>query len=75
MTYGISDLSIIPVRSEATEKSEMVSQILFGEHFEITEYNENWSKVRLAFDNYEGWVDTKMISFIDDDLFKKLNNL
>ena len=73
MTYGISDLSIIPVRSEPTEKSEMVSQILFGEHFEITETTEKWSKVKLAFDSYEGWVDSLMITQIEEDLFKKLN--
>jgi len=73
MTYGISDLSIIPVRSEPTEKSEMVSQILFGEHYEIIEHTDNWSKVKLAFDGYEGWIDTKMITNIGQELFNKLN--
>ena len=65
MTYGISDLSIIPVRREPTEKSEMLSQVLFGEHFEIIESSEKWSKVRLAFDSYEGWVDSLMITNIE----------
>ncbi|WP_461631766.1 C40 family peptidase [Labilibaculum euxinus] len=73
MNYGISDLSIIPVRKEPAERSEMVTQLLFGEHFEILEENENWSKIRLAFDNYEGWVDTKMITAIDEELFQILN--
>lgn len=50
----------------------MVTQILFGEHFEIIEDVENWSKVRLAYDNYEGWVDTKMISFIDEEFYNLL---
>ena len=35
MSYGIADLSIVPMRSEKSERSEMVSQILFGEVFEI----------------------------------------
>ncbi|BAX78977.1 C40 family peptidase [Labilibaculum antarcticum] len=73
MNYGISDLSIIPVRKEPAERSEMVTQLLFGEHCEILEENENWSKVRLAFDNYEGWVDSKMITGIDEALFQVLN--
>lgn len=73
MNYGISELSIIPVRKEPTERSEMVTQILFGEHFEILEGLENWSKVKLAFDNYEGWVDTKMISPIEENLYQDLN--
>lgn len=72
MNYGISDLSIIPVRSEPAEKSEMVTQILFGEYFEVIEDVENWSKVRLAYDNYEGWVDTKMISVIDEEFYHLL---
>lgn len=74
MKYGISDLSIIPVRNESAEKSEMVTQILFGEHFEIIDEVENWSKVRLAFDKYEGWVDTKMITEISESTFNQLNN-
>ncbi len=73
MDYGISDLSIIPVRSDASEKSEMVTQILFGEHFQILEQVENWSKVQLAFDGYQGWVDTKMITPIDENNYQKLN--
>jgi len=72
MNYGISELSIIPVRSEPAEKSEMVTQILFGEHFELIEESENWSKVLLAFDKYEGWVDSKMITKIDETFFNKL---
>lgn len=50
----------------------MVTQILFGEHFEVIEDVENWSKVRLAYDNYEGWVDTKMISVIGEEFYHLL---
>ncbi len=73
MNYGISDLSIIPVRSEASEKSEMVTQILFGEHFQILEEAEGWSRVQLAFDEYQGWVDSKMITPISKDNYEKHN--
>lgn len=62
MNYGISGLSLIPVRSEPSERSEMVTQILFGEHFEVISYLPGWCQVRLAFDGYEGWVDAKMIT-------------
>ncbi len=73
MKYGISELSIIPVRKKPAEKSEMLTQILFGEHFELLEETENWTKVKLAYDQYEGWVDAKMISRIESDLFASLN--
>jgi len=62
MNYGISGLSLIPVRKEPSEKSEMVTQVLFGEHFEILEEMVGWSHVKLTWDGYEGWVDSKMIT-------------
>jgi hypothetical protein len=62
MNYGISNLSIIPVRKEPSERSEMVTQILFGEHFEIREQMVGWTNVKLEYDDYEGWVDSKMIT-------------
>jgi hypothetical protein len=57
MPYGICNLSIVPLRIEPNDRSEMVSQVLFGEHFIVLETLQKWSKIRLAFDNYEGWID------------------
>ncbi len=71
MNYGISGLSLIPVRREPSEKSEMVTQILFGEFFEIFEQMVGWSHVNLL-DDYEGWVDSKMITSLNERTFKKL---
>ncbi len=60
----ISLLSLIPIRREASESSEMVSQLLFGEGVEALEVSGSWSKIRTLHDNYEGWVDTKMLNDI-----------
>jgi hypothetical protein len=57
--YGICNLSIVPLRQEESDKSEMISQVLFGEHFEIIEKQKNWSKIRLTFDKCEGYIDNK----------------
>ncbi len=73
MQTGICNLSMIPVRAEASDKSEMVTQMLFGELLTVNEQKGNWSHVRLVYDNYEGWVDTKMISPIDEEIFHVLN--
>ena len=62
MNYGISSLSLIPVRREPSEKSEMVTQVLYGEHFELNEQMVGWCNVKLAYDGYEGWIDCKMIT-------------
>ena len=72
MNFGISSLSIIPVRKEPSEKSEMVTQILFGEHFEIREQMVGWSYVSLAYDGYEGWIDSKMITLLKPRAVRKL---
>lgn len=58
-TYGF-----IPVRTEPAEQSEMTTQILFGEAFEITEQQGKWTHVRLCFDGYEGWIDSKLCEHI-----------
>jgi len=72
MNYGISGLSIIPVRREPSEKSEMVTQILYGEHFEIREQMVGWTNVKLSFDGYEGWIDSKMITELNSRSAAKL---
>ena len=72
MNYGICNLSIVPVRIEASNKSEMVTQLLFGEHFTILEAKKNWCKIRNAIDNYEGWIDTKQFLTISEETFNKI---
>ena len=68
MQYGICHLSIVPLRFEATDKSELVSQLLYGDYFKVLEQRKHWSKIRLAFDNYEGWIDNKQFRFISEEV-------
>jgi cell wall-associated NlpC family hydrolase len=56
MEYGICNLAVIPLRAEASDKSEQVSQILFGEAFEIMEWTDRWVEVITANDSYKGWI-------------------
>lgn len=71
MNYGIADLSIIPMRREKSERSEMVSQILFGEIYQILETDEKWVSVRLIHDGYEGWIDRKMCVQASEEYIEK----
>jgi uncharacterized protein YgiM (DUF1202 family) len=71
--FGICNLAIIPLRAEASDKSEIVSQILFGEHFEILEQLKQWSRIKMQYDDYEGWVDTKQFQEITESNFKQLS--
>ncbi len=51
----------IPLRAEASDRSEMVSQLLFGETCIILQQEEQWSLVRCCYDNYEGWASSKQL--------------
>ncbi len=58
---GIPLQSFIAVRKEASERSEMVSQLLFGECYDILSKESNWYKIRMHLDGYEGWIDKKLV--------------
>lgn len=73
MQYGICNLSIVPLRLEPSDTSELVSQVLYGELFKILEQRKSWSKIRLAFDKYEGWIDNKQYLEITEDNYSSLN--
>ena len=71
--FGICNLAIIPLRIEPSDRSETVSQVLFGEHFKILEQLRQWSKIKLQFDDYEGWVDSKQYQIISELEFHQLS--
>lgn len=72
--YGICNLANIPLRAEPTDKSEIVSQVLFGEHFQVTEQLKQWSKIKLHFDGYEGWIDSKQLKKISEEDYRQLSD-
>ena len=69
MEKGICNVSVAPLRAESSHQSEMVSQLLYGEKVEIIEENGSFSKIKMDFDGYEGWVDAKQISKISEEGF------
>ncbi|OIQ18135.1 MAG: hydrolase Nlp/P60 [Flavobacterium sp. MedPE-SWcel] len=71
--FGICNLAIVPLRLEASDRSEMTSQVLFGEHFRILEQNPKWSFIELAFDKYTGWIDNKQFRIISEQDFNQID--
>ena len=71
--FAICNLAIIPLRAEPSDRSEIVSQVLFGEHFEVLIVDKQWSRIKLQYDNYEGWVDTKQYQLISENSYKQLS--
>jgi gamma-D-glutamyl-L-lysine dipeptidyl-peptidase len=47
----------VPLRYGPTHKSEMLSQVLFGEKYTILDQSVRWLKIETLFDNYQGWID------------------
>ena len=75
MTHGICKLSIVPLRLEDSDRSEMVSQVLYGDLFELLEITKKWSRIRLTYDNYEGWIDNKQFVSLTKKEYDSLNQL
>lgn len=74
MHFGICNLSLIAVRKEPSDKAEMVTQLLFGEHFTIVDKHKQWKKIVIAYEEYEGWIDEKQYIPISDVSFQNLNS-
>ena len=62
MELGICEYAYLPLRAGMSHRSEMVSQVLFGEVFEIVARHSDWTKIRLLHDNYSGWIETVTVS-------------
>ena len=74
--YGVIRLSIVPVRQQSSDVSEMISQLLFGEHYQVEEVSENgkWLRVINTFDQYEGWIDRKQHTSISREFYDQISN-
>lgn len=72
MQYGICHLSIIPLRNEPQHTSELCSQVLYGDHFKVLEKRKHWSKIRLAYDHFEGWLDNTQYTIIEESTYQSL---
>ncbi len=64
-------LSLVPMRAETSDKAELVTQLLFGECYEVVAQEGNWLQLQLASDGYRGWVDVKQHTPVSAEYFKE----
>lgn len=66
---------VSPMRAEPAHKSEMVSQQLFGEKSIILEQtpDRKWTRIRLKYDEYTGWVQSSHLAGIDEERYQKVD--
>ena len=62
MSKGICTVSVAPIRAQHSHQSEMTSQLLYGETFEIIKEAGDFLKIKMDFDGYEGYVSKHQIS-------------
>ena len=72
MDKGTCTLSYIPVRKEPSETSELVTQLLFGETYSILQKSGSWALIEMDYDNYQGWIDGKLIFPISQESYTQM---
>ena len=70
-TKAFCFVSTAPLRKEASDAAEMVSQLLFGEPIEVMEHGQPWIKIRTILDGYEGYMDIKQVLPLTDKEFRR----
>lgn len=74
--FGVCRLSVVSVRKDPADTAEQVTQLLFGDHYEITELTKDkkWLKINTNFDQYTGWIDAKQHQSISPEYYQHINN-
>lgn len=72
--HAFAFLASTPMRAEATDRSEMVNEVLFGELFEILEEEPKWIKIKLQHDGYQGWIDPQMCKRIPLETYEHIKS-
>ncbi|WP_439882450.1 C40 family peptidase [Pontibacter sp. MBLB2868] len=62
------------MRAETSDKAEIVTQMLFGECYEVVARDENWMQVQLVTDGYRGWIDFKQHNPVTVEYYKEWRN-
>lgn len=73
MSHGICLLSVVPCRKEPANVSEMVTQLLFGETYQITDETDEWYKITTSYDSYECWLNKKQHNTLSERSFLQIN--
>lgn len=73
---GVCRLSVVPIRARPLESAEMVTQLLFGDHYHVYEESNRgkWLRIKVEFDGYEGWLDRKQHYRISEEYFEQINS-
>ena len=71
--YALNFATVVPVRAAHADESEIMTQLLFGDTFEILQTHKQWKYIKAHYDGYEGWIDEKVVLEIPREEFEKIN--
>jgi cell wall-associated NlpC family hydrolase len=56
--FGVCRLTVVPVRKEANHRAEQVTQLLFGDQYQVlaTDAARAWLYIQIHSDQYTGWI-------------------
>ena len=60
--YFTNNFSVINLYKKPSVKSEVVTQMIYGESFSITKKSKKWLKIKIKEDNYKGYILSKKFS-------------
>ncbi len=67
MPFFVCVVPVCPVRAEASHRSEQVTQLLFGEVCELLERANDFIRIKLLYDKYEGWCQETQLEEVEQD--------
>jgi hypothetical protein len=74
--YGVCRLSLVSVRQAPQESAPMITQLMFGDHYEVLDVpdQKNWVFIRIHFDRSEGWINAEQHHGITHEYFEQINH-
>lgn len=73
--FGICTLSAIPVRKDPQHESELVTELLFNDLYEVLENHGDWMRIKMEYDGYEGWIRGLQHFEIQEDAYRALSTM
>ncbi len=72
MPYAVVTVPVAPLRMEAAHRSEMISQLLWGECVEIlTSAPGGWVQVKNQYDDYTGWATENHLQLVNEEFYQQ----
>ena len=62
--FYTNSYSVINLYKKTSSKSEIITQMIYGESFKIINKSAKWMKIRIKEDGYIGYIKKKQFFFI-----------